>query len=430
MKKILLVATFLGCAIIGFSQSQSALLEKYRTMAIEYNHDYKAAEKNIAISKEFENMARADMKPKLAAGSNFSFTGNPAELSIDLPTIGLSTSFQGRQTQYGASVSLMQPIYMGGKLSESIKIAQHEQSLAGAGAEAVRSAVYFQTDIQYWNTVARREIVGIADDFLGSITSLVSIINDRVEVGLVDPQELLMAEVKLNDAKYQLLQAQSNFETSRMALNSIIGVEIQDSTEVQQNIPAVLVQDELLRGSGNNRPEIMMAQERIKIAQSSLKLNDAKYKPQFYIGADGNYSSPGYNFRRDLNPNYAVYAKLSIPIFEWGKRGSNKRASNKKIGIEQDNLNRVSDNVALEVQTARVALDQAIKRVDLSSSSLAKAQENERMAVERYSEGKISILEVLDAQTYRQTSQLNYVQAKVAAHIYYSELLKSLNYYN
>ena len=45
---------------------QSPLLEKYRTMALDYNHDLKAAEKNIAASMEVEKSARADLKPKLS----------------------------------------------------------------------------------------------------------------------------------------------------------------------------------------------------------------------------------------------------------------------------------------------------------------------------------------------------------------------------
>ena len=81
------------------------------------------------------------------------------------------------------------------------------------------------------------------------------------------------------------------------------------------------------------------------------------------------------------------------------------------------------------MQTARVALLQAIQRIDLAGSSLEKARENELKAVERYAEGKVSILEVIDAQTYRQTAQVNYVQAKVSAQGYYSELIKSLNLY-
>lgn len=35
-----------------------------------------------------------------------------------------------------------------------------------------------------------------------------------------------MAEVQLNEAEYRLLQAKSNFETGRMALNSIYWVGV------------------------------------------------------------------------------------------------------------------------------------------------------------------------------------------------------------
>ena len=158
-------------------------------------------------------------------------------------------------------------------------------------------------------------------------------------------------------------------------------------------------------------------------------MTDAKYKPQFYVGVDGSYSSPGYDFHSDLDPNYAVYAKLSVPLFEWGKRRDEKRAASLKIGMATDNLNQVTDQVKLEVETARVSLSQALEQVRLTESSLGKALENERMALERYTEGKASVIEVIEAQTYRQASQINHVQAKVSAQGSYSELIRALNKY-
>ena len=165
------------------------------------------------------------------------------------------------------------------------------------------------------------------------------------------------------------------------------------------------------------------------MTESSLRLNDSQYKPQLYVGVDGSYSSPGYNFHADMDPNYVVYAKVSIPVFEWGKRRSEKKASKGQIGMATDQLNRVKDDVALEIQTARLNLLQAQEQVKLTENSLEKARENETKALERYGEGKISILEVIDAQTYRENSQLNYVQAKTAAQSYYSGLIKALSAY-
>lgn len=421
------IFVFLSLPVLA---QQSTLLEKYRTMALDYNHDLKAAEKNIAASMEVEKSARADLKPKLSGAASFQYTGNPMELTLDIPSIGLSKTVEGKNLNYGGSLSILQPVYTGGRVLESIRMAQHQQALAGNQAKALNDAVCYQTDIQYWSAVARQEIVDVAEDFRNSIAALVKTIKERVEVGLVDPQDLLMAEVKLNEAEYQLLQAQSNFETGRMALNSMIGVRLEQPTELDAQIPIVVVSDSLWLSTGMGRPEIQMAYDKIRIAESTKKLNDSQFKPQFYVGVEGSYSSPGYNFKKDLDPNYAVYAKVSVPIFEWGKRRSEKRVSSFRIGMAEDNLNKVVDRVELEVSVARKALSQAIERVRLSESSLAKAEENEAKAVERYNEGKVSVVEVIDAQTYRQTSQVNYVQAKAAAQGHYSELIKALHSYD
>ena len=425
----LLFCTFVFLSLPVLAQ-QSTLLEKYRTMALDYNHDLKAAEKNIAASMEVEKSARADLKPKLSGAASFQYTGNPMELTLDIPSIGLSKTVEGKNLNYGGSLSILQRVYTGGRVLESIRMAQHQQALVGNQAKALNDAVCYQTDIQYWSAVARQEIVDVAEDFRNSIAALVKTIKERVEVGLVDPQDLLMAEVKLNEAEYQLLQAQSNFETGRMALNSMIGVRLEQPTELDAQIPIVVVSDSLWLSTGMGRPEIQMAYDKIRIAESTKKLNDSQFKPQFYVGVEGSYSSPGYNFKKDLDPNYAVYAKVSVPIFEWGKRRSEKRVSSFRIGMAEDNLNKVVDRVELEVSVARKALSQAIERVRLSESSLAKAEENEAKAVERYNEGKVSVVEVIDAQTYRQTSQVNYVQAKAAAQGHYSELIKALHSYD
>ena len=71
--------------------------------------------------------------------------------------------------------------------------------------------------------------------------------------------------------------------------------------------------------------------------------------------------------------------------------------------MANDYLNKVTDNVNLEIQNRPTSLAQAIKQVDLTGSSLEKARENEQKALERYEEGKISIMEVIEAQNYRQS---------------------------
>lgn len=428
-KKYILFSFSLCVSSVAIAQ-QNTLLEKYRSMAVEYSHDLKAADKNIAASIELEKAAQKDLYPKLSGNANFQYTGNPLELTLDLPSTGNPVIFEGKDLKYGASVSLTQPIYTGGRLLETIRLVRYRHNVSGFQEEYIRSGIYLQTDMQYWNTVARTEIVRISDDYRNSVASLTQTIRERVDAGLTDRQDLLMMEVKLNEAEYQLLQARKNQENGLMALNSLIGVELETPTEVEDSVPMVVVDDASLWSDGGAvRPELKIATEQVRMAESEKKLILSKYKPQFYVGVDGSYSSPGYNFRTDMDPNYAVYAKVSVPLFEWGKRKNEKRASSFKVDMATDNLNKVTDGVNLEIRTARNSLRQAMEQAELTRNSLDKARENETMALERYDEGKSSITEVIDAQTYRQIAQMNHVQAKVSAQNYYSELLKALNKY-
>lgn len=428
MKKLYIPFILSLCVPSALAQ-QSVMLDKYRSMAVEYSHDLKAAEKNLKASLELEMAARADLKPKLSGNADFQYTGKPLELSMSLPGLENPIEIEGRDTKYGASLTLLQPIYTGGRLLENIRMARQRHSLAVHQQEQLLAEVCFQTDIQYWNTVARQEIAGIAADYRNSIASLTETIRQRVEASLVNQQDLLMAEVKLNDAEFRLLQAQKELETGLMAFNSLIGLPLEEAISIDSIIPSVKLPANTQPAPALPRPEVKMAHDRIRMAESSLKLNDSKYKPQVYVGVDGSYSSPGYDLRSDLDPNYAIYAKVSIPIFEWGKRRNEKRASRQKISMEQDNLNSMLDKVNLEIETARLSLSQAMEQERLSRQSLEKAHENERLAMERYHEGEISIVEVIEAQTYRQNAEINHVQAKVMAQGQYSALIKALNRY-
>ena len=88
-----------------------------------------------------------------------------------------------------------------------------------------------------------------------------------------------------------------------MALNSLIGVELGAPTEVEDSVSMVVVNDVSLWSDGGAvRPELKIATEQIRMAESEKKLVLSKYRPQFYVGVDGSYSSPGYNFRTDITP--------------------------------------------------------------------------------------------------------------------------------
>ncbi|MGN1265178.1 MAG: TolC family protein [Muribaculaceae bacterium] len=417
------------CYGTGAAQAQETDLQaKYRQMAVAYSHDLKAAEKAIDASMQLVQAAGKDLYPKISGDASANYTGNPMQLTLDLPSFDTPITFVGKDVKYGAGITLTQPIYTGGRLKETIRAARYRYDISTYTKQMVRTAVCCHADVQYWNTVARKEIVGIAHDYYNSVASLVQTIRERVEAGMTDRQDLLMMEVKLNEAEFQLAQAEKDFDNSMMALNSLVGFELNNPTEIDDSV--AIVTDNAATCPATDRPEMKIAEAQVKLAQSDRRITASKYKPQISLGIDGTYSSPGYNFHSDLDPNYAIYAKVSVPIFQWGKRSHEIRASELKTHIALDNANKVLDDINLEIQSARNSLQKAIRQASLAHNSLSKALDNENMAVERYREGRASVIELIEAQTYRQHAQMNFVQAKVVAQTDYSMLLKAINGYN
>lgn len=427
MKKWIIVC-LLGMVVEGHAQ-QSAFLQQYRVRVKEYNQDIRSADYAIAMRLENEKSARADFLPSLSGGANFNYTGHPLELSVAVPSLNEPLSFQGRDTKYGASLSLLQSVYSGGALKAGYNKAVKESELSRYEKERVANDIVYNADVYYWNKVACDELVRVAEAFKASVSTLVEVVRHRVSEGYTDRNDLLMAEVKLNDAEYRLAQARNDAEVARLSMNSFSGVpfdQVQPTDSVvllpMQEYDYALTVDAAMMG----RPELQIASGQVEIQKSVAKLANAQYLPKFAVGIDGSYASPGYDFTSDLDPNYVVYAKLSVPIFEWGKRKNTRKAGRYGVSMALENQSKQTDKVRLEVETAFYTYSRALRDVQLTESSLSKASESESLAMDKYREGDISIVEVINAQLYHQEAKVNHIQSKLTAQIAKSALEKAM----
>ena len=82
-----------------------------------------------------------------------------------------------------------------------------------------------------------------------------------------------------------------------------------------------------------------------------------------------------------------------------------------------ENQRKVTDYVRLEVETAFYNYSLAVRKVSLTESSLNKAEESKELAFEKYREGNISIVEVINAQIYHLEAKVNFIQSKLNAQI-------------
>ena len=416
-KTITIVCLALSSAIYAQNNTWQ---QQYREKVKIYNQDRKAASLAVDMQNEMVKSAKTDFLPKLSGGANFQHVGNPLELSVSIPDMATPVTFQGRDLKYGASLTLAQPIYTGGAIKASYEKAKKESEMARHEEERITNNILYDADVYYWNHVAQSEMVSVAEEFRSSVARLVDVVRHRVSEEYTDKNDLLMAEVKLNDAEYRLLQAKNNSEVARLSMNSFAGIPSDTILATDKEVIAISHNEIPAVDAMNSmylRPELKIAANQVDIQKSAAKIANSQFKPKFSVGIDGSYSSPGYNFKADLDPNYAVYAKLSVPIFEWGKRKSTRRTGQARVNIARENESKVNDRIRLEIETAYYNYTEAVKLVELTENSLSKAAESETLAMEKYREGSISIVEAINAQLYHQEAKVNFIQSKLNAQI-------------
>ena len=427
MKKIILSS--LLCCPFFVNAQESQLQQSYRSIVAEYNQDIKAAGYHTALKNEMQKSAKADFLPHLSGGANFNYTGNPTQLSIRPPGAASPLHVEGKNSRYGVSLTLLQPVYTGGALQAAYQKAQKETEMAQHETERITNYMVYNADVHYWNAVAQQEMLGVARSFRNSVKQLTQVVKHRVEVEYIDRNDLLMSEVKLNDADYQLLHTKNQTEVARLALNSFAGIDFDKQIPIDTVVAALTLSAELKQDIENNmasRPEIQIAQNQVDLGMLNKKISNARFMPQIHVGIDGSYSSPGYDFTADMNPNYAIYAQLNIPLFEWGKRKNTRKAATFGINMAKENQSKVTDHIQLEIETAYYSYAQSVQKVNLTGSSLKKAQESEQLSMERYKEGSISIVEVINAQLYHQQAQINHIQSKLNAQIAKSDFERAV----
>lgn len=273
-----------------------------------------------------------------------------------------------------------------------------------------------------------RELVDVSRQYQSSVGKLVAIVQERVEAEFTDRNDLLMAEVKKNEADYQLLQAIHDADVSFLSMAILAGLSADSVFELDSLV--VPVREATVHTGfhpeNSNRAELRIATENIARQQSLMKLENSQFLPHLSVGVDGSYAAPGYDFTADMDWNYAIYAKLSIPLYEWGKRKNVRRAGNYQVRMAKENYSKVVDPIYLETETAGSAYRQAVEQVLLTEQSLEKAAESESISLDNYREGLISIVEVINAQLYHLQARVNYIQSKLKAQVSRSDYYRAI----
>ena len=421
-RTILWIALGLAVNLPAFAQLQLSQAE-CRKMALKNNEEMKIAENSYRQAKLDKEIAFAAYLPELEG----SLTGIYRK---DMDLMGAELQMRGT---YLAGLTLTQPIFTGGKIVASNKLAKIGVDCAEESLRKTEMDIIAEADNAYWTYIAVGEKVKQLEAYQKQLDELYHQIAKSVEVQMATQADLLRVDSKRSQILYQLKKAKNGVELCRMSLCSTLGVDIHTTIQATEtNIEITSPQQ--LESSILMRPEYRLLLNQVEAQKQQIKVARADILPTFGISAQYSYygnlklagqAEDGTPFKQEYKDGSPMLmASISVPLFRWGKGLKGIKKAKLNYQNAQLDLQRNERLLNIELQQAIQNIADGYNLVETANIGMSQAAENLRNMQNSYDVSMCTLPDLLDAQAQWQEAYSNQIEAKTQYKIYESEYMR------
>ena len=334
---------------------------------------------------------------------------------------------------FAGSVVVTQPGLMGGAIVALNKMADITTEMAKNSMDARRHATLYQIDQAYWQVVSLHHKKALAESYLELVKKFDSDVHKMIDEGVATRSDGLSVDVKVNEAEMTLTKVNDGLVLSRMLLNQLCGLPLNESVILQDeqadNIAVVELTPQLdVENAVAHRPELKMLQNTVDLSKQATNVLKAANLPQ--VALMGGYAVSNPNVLNGFEKKFAGYWHLGVivrvPIWNWGDVMYKVRASKGATAIATLELDEAREKIELQVNQTTFKVDEANKKLTMAQKNIQRADENLRTANLGFQEGVISPTVVMEAQTAWLQAQSQKIDAEIDVKLSQVDLQKAL----
>ena len=335
---------------------------------------------------------------------------------------------------FAGSIGFVQPIFMGGKIRELYNIAKYGENLAQAQQESKITDLLLEVDEAYWRVVSLENKVKLAKEYRDLVAKVDSNVTDMITEGVATKAEALKVRVKLNEADITMTKAEDGLNLSRMALNQLCGMPLDDVYTLadhnlaEETVTQLIPLDQAL----SNRPEIKQLIQMENIAKSNEKIMISRFLPNIVLS--GNYLVTNPNsfdgYKNQFGGMYSIGVVANIPLFHFGDKIHTLNAAKSQHKIATMQLEETKEKMQLQIKQSSYKVAESLKKKTSTEHNVEQAEENLRYANEGFTEGVITSTDLLGAQTAWLSAKSESIDANIDVKLTNLYLAKSLGTLN
>jgi outer membrane protein TolC len=371
--------------------------------ALEHNPQYRSAQYQQNVAKSQKREAITGLLPTLSASASYTRLGQVPTLSFPNPA-GPALEFEvGRADNYLYQLSLQQPLFTGGALTQSVRAAGAMEKAGGARLFKAKQDLVLSVKKSYYGVLKTQWLCMIADTSVKQLEALTGQSLSMYRSGMLAEADYLRVKAQLSSTRLFQLQARNGLQASKDAFKNILGLE-SDTGAVE--IPAEILQKELpqvtretlLRLARGKDPDLRALKLQADAAAMRVNMERSRYWPSIF--AVGNYQWKQPNTANEENLEDSWNLTLAAQMTLWNWTASQQKVFQAKMQSQQaqEGLKAVRQGIDLKVSLLFDQYLEKDERVRVSAEGLSASERAYGLSLDRYRLGNITNTEMLDAQ--------------------------------
>jgi NodT family efflux transporter outer membrane factor (OMF) lipoprotein len=375
---------------------------------------------NPSIRSQFYAVEATRAQARSAYGRTLpsvSASGSAVASDFYVPAPPGGSSSRGSSETYGVGLDLNWELDLWGRLRASINAAEADLVASEADLASARLALTAQTATAWFDLNEALAQERVAVETFEARTRALELTERRLSRGLASALDVRTARTTQASAEAAIARQRLASGNATRRLEILLGRYPSAELDASADLPELLA----LPPAGNptllltRRPDIAAAEARISAAGLRAEQARLAMLPSFRLTGDVSTSESDIADAFDPSRIAArLIASLTAPIFNGGALDADRDAAVARAKAAVESYAATTLTAWREVEDALAADTLLAMQEDAQYRALEEARLAEELATRQYTNGLVSIFNLIDSQTRRLTAESNVIAVRSA----------------
>ncbi|WP_115627540.1 TolC family outer membrane protein [Buttiauxella agrestis] len=360
----------------------------------------------LAGQSEQVNVAKSKYYPQVTAGMNNGYSNGYTDSGFS-PSLVLSVS---------------QMLYDFGKVSsqvraESAGVAQEQANVLVSIDNVGHDTANAMIQVQMW-----QQMVDIAKDQLDALSAIGKLTEKRNDEGATSMSDVVQTNARIESARSQLIQYQSNLDSAQATLTSWLGWN--NLNGISNEFPDKLAKScDIAKPDDRLVPAVLASWAQASVAQANLDYANAQMTPTISLEPQvQHYLNDKYASHEVLDrTQYSAFIKVEMPLYQGGGLTARRNAASHAVEAAQSGVQRTRLDIRQKLMESRsqaLGLMGAVQVLQRQEQLSARTRE---LYQQQYLDlGSRPLLDVLNAE--QEVFQARFAQLQILSQLHQLQL--------